>query len=103
MDKAKNTKPKKTQKNKTKEDDRQWRRQHSATRDRPSSSQVRHCADIRDPLCLIAIGGAKGIGFGIALRLFQEGASYGSLFDVDEDACKAAVKVCGTDIDRTSI
>jgi 3-oxoacyl-[acyl-carrier protein] reductase len=40
----------------------------------------------------ICTGGAQGIGFGIALRLFKEGAAHGALFDVNEAACKAAVK-----------
>jgi len=59
----------------------------------------------------IITGGAQGIGFGIAQRLFSEGkprnliichtcdpffctgAAHGALFDVNEDALKAAVAV----------
>lgn len=41
----------------------------------------------------IVTGGANGIGFGIANRLFAEGAAHGALIDVNEDALKAAVAV----------
>merc|ERR1712178_538133 len=40
----------------------------------------------------IVTGGANGIGFTIAQRLFTEGGGHGALFDVNEDACKAAVE-----------
>merc|ERR1711934_959523 len=39
----------------------------------------------------IVTGGANGIGFGIATRLFAEGAAHGALIDMNEDALKAAV------------
>jgi 3-oxoacyl-[acyl-carrier protein] reductase len=40
----------------------------------------------------IVTGGANGIGFTIGTRLFSEGMTHGSVFDVNEEACKAAVE-----------
>jgi len=40
----------------------------------------------------IITGGARGIGFAIAERLFSEGATHGALFDINEADLKAAVE-----------